>query len=55
MFEEEGQPKQRMEPRSSVYQPNALPLGQTGSQGNKRSAASTFIEKINEGKGRIRN
>ena len=29
-FEEKGEPK-GFEPRSSAYQPNALPLGQTGS------------------------
>ena len=31
-FEEKGEPKPGMEPKPSVYQPNALPLGQAGSQ-----------------------
>ena len=30
-FEEKGEPKRGMEPMSYAYQPNALPLGQTGS------------------------
>ena len=30
LFEETGEPKPGSEPRTSAYQPNALPLGQTG-------------------------
>ena len=30
-FEEKGEPKRGIEPKSSAYRPNGLPLGQTGS------------------------
>ena len=38
IFEEKGEPKRiRIEAGPSAYQPNALPLGQTGSHGKHRS------------------
>ena len=42
-FEEKGQAKQRIEPTLSAYQPNALPLGQTGSAG---ALAFTSVHRV---------
>ena len=36
LFEEEGEPKRVTNRGPSAYQPNALPLGQTGSQGEEK-------------------
>ena len=44
LFEEKGEPKRyRTEGGPSVYQPNALPLGQTGSHFSIRPAPQSFI------------
>ena len=38
LFEEKGEPKPVSNRGPSSYQPNALPLGQSGSQGHKASS-----------------
>ena len=43
LFEEKGEPKRYRTESPSAYQPNALPLGQTGSRGDARPASPNNI------------
>ena len=43
-FDDKGEPKRGIEPLSSAYQPNALPLGQTGSHPKDDIVSSSFLQ-----------
>ena len=43
-FDDKGEPKRGIEPMSSAYQPNALPLGQTGSHPKDDIVSSSLLQ-----------